>query len=248
MKKYIFYLLAGILFLFTACENEDISEFNSGDGLYFTNQVSTYNFMENYANQLIGQDTLKIAVSLTGNASPKDREFLVETVKDSLYTAEEGMFTLLPGTIKANEFQGTVPVIIHYSSKLDDSVYVARIKIKGNTYFPDQNLFDQAYSIRFSNKLTAPENWSVLKSRFGDYSDSWYTFILRTTELPYIPYWTSPTSTQNPDPERYWMRYNDLAPYVSQVKVALTDYNNAHPDKPMLHEDGEMKGKPVVMP
>ena len=44
------------------------------------------------------------------------------------------------------------------------------------------------------------------------------------------------------------MTYNDLAPYVSQVKVALTDYNNAHPDKPMLHEDGEMKGKPVVMP
>lgn len=237
-----------ILFLFTSCEKEDIETFQAGSGLYFTNQFSSYNFMENYENKLLGSDTLNIAVSVTGNASSLKREFLLEVVKDSLYTAEEEMFTLLPGTIEANEFNGIVPVIIHYSTKLDDSVYVARIKIKGNDNFPELNQFDQVYSINFSNKITIPENWSVLKSRFGNYSNSWYSYILSVTKLAYIPYWTSPTNAKNPDPKKYWMTFSNLSPYISQVKVALTDYNNAHPDKPMLHEDGEFKGKPVVMP
>lgn len=248
MKKNIYGLLAGAVFLLAGCEKEEIGEFRSGDGLYFTNAISTYNFTENYDHQLLGRDTLNILVSVTGNASETDREFLVEPVKDSLYTAEDGMYELLPGVVKAHEFQGTVPVIIYYSKKLDDSVYVARIKLKGNEYFPDENLFDKNYSVQFSNKISMPENWSRLKSRFGDYSNSWYAFILRTTGLAYIPYWSSPTSTNNPDPKRYWMNYNDLAPYVSQVKVAWTDYNNAHPNDPMLHEDGEKKGKPVIMP
>lgn len=246
-KRYILGIIAALLCY--SCSKSEIETYHSEDGVYFPNSFSAYSFLEHYENKLLGRDTLYIPVEVTGNATDYDREVTAEIVRDSLYTSNDTMFMLLKGIVKANEYKGELPIVIFYDPAMDDSTFVARIRLSGNSHFPDQALNYKTYSVNFTNMVNMPENWSKVRSRFGTkYSNSWYSFILSVMEMSYIPYWSysGAADSKNPDPEKYWMTYNQLSAYVSKVKVALQDYNNS-PQGPLLHEDGEYKGQPVTM-
>ncbi|OKZ39650.1 MAG: hypothetical protein BHV82_14405 [Odoribacter sp. 43_10] len=108
----------------------------------------------------------------------------------------------------------------------------------------------RVFSLYITNKIGRPANWSQLNNYFGEYSDSWYRFILDATGLPSLPYWSPRGSADpnNPDPERWTMTGTEVKAYAALVKEKLTEYNNEHPGNPLKHEDGEYKGQPVTMP
>jgi len=252
MKKNI--ILSGllaVLLVLVSCSKEEIMLYEEATGVYFNNSSTTYNFIEHAGNIDIGNDTINIPILLTGTAVGYDRPVKMEVaVDDTLLTAEKGMYEILGGGIPANEYAGQIKVQVNYSKALDDSIYVARFRIVPNEHFAVTDLNRITYSLNITNKFTQPANWGRLSSAFGNYSNSWYAFILKVTGLSSIPYWSYRGSEDpsNPDPERWTMTYNERQAYAAKVKVELTKYNNTHPGNPLLHEDGKYKGKQVVMP
>lgn len=250
-KKYTVLGICACLFFLAACQKDEIMLYEEAPGIYFNSSNTTYNFIENVANIEWGADTVNIPVLITGTAVDYDRPVNMEVaLGDTLITAESHMYKILGGSIPANEYSGQVQVQVNYSEALDDSIYVVRFRINTNEYFPVVDLNQLTYSLSITNKFTQPANWSRLRSSFGNYSNSWYTFILQATGLSSLPYWSTNGSADanNPDPERWTMTYVEMRAYAALVKVALTDYNNSHPGEPLRHEDGDYKGQAVTMP
>lgn len=236
-----------------SCEQEKIEIYKQEAGVFFSGFQTIYSFVENINKIEQGYDIVKIPVLITGKAVDKDRVFgVVFDKQDTLHTAEDGMITLEGGIVTAGSYGGYIAVKINYSNKLDDSIYVARIGIKGSEDFTVIDLNGGNYSIQFGNIFTRPENWNKLQVYFGPYSNSWYKFILQTTELPSLPYKYSygkdePSITPE-EAERWPMNMHEVKSYAMLVKTALADYNNDHPNNPLKHEDGDKIGQPVVMP
>ena len=180
----------------------------------------------------------------------KERVIKVRLSPEDTITAEESMYELLSGSVSAGSYQGQLQVKINYSPLLDDSVYVTRLRVVATEDFPVTDLNGRVFSLYITNKIGRPANWSQLNNYFGEYSDSWYRFILDATGLPSLPYWSPRGSADpnNPDPERWTMTGTEVKAYAALVKEKLTEYNNEHPGNPLKHEDGEYKGQPVTMP
>ena len=252
MKNNILIGCLGVMaFLFSSCEKEGITMYEESPTVYFGEASRTYTFVENMDRITIGYDTVKIPLQISGSAINRNREVVMEVASnDTLHTATADMFSIGKGSIPANEYKGYIPIRVNYSTVLDDSVYQIRLKLVMNTDFPGVDLLDGTFTLALTNKITEPSNWSRIKNYFGPYSNSWYRFILETTGLTSIPYWSTNGSIDknNPDPEKWTMTLYEVKAYAAMVKVALDDYNRKHPQDPLKHEDGPEKGKPVTMP
>lgn len=246
-------LVFTLLWISSSCDKAGTTLYEQSPTIYFGENSRSYTFVENIDRLEIGFDTLKIPVQISGIAMDYDRKVKAEVVKsDTLNTAEEKMYEVLDGYVEKNLYKGYVPVRINYVSELDDSVYVIRLRLVSNEDFTGVDLSGFTISISITNKLTQPSNWNRLKSFFGPYSESWYRFILKETELSSIPYWSPKGSADpnNPDPEKWTMTRDEASAYAAKVKIALNNYNNdpKNPDRPLKHQDGPEKGKPVTMP
>ena len=238
------------LLLFSSCKKEEIMSYEQSPSIYFGEDSRLYTFTENISRIEIGYDTVKIPVQISGLATGYDRKVRMEAAtSDTLNTAATNMYSIGEGYISKGMFKGYVPVRINYTKDLDDSVYVIRVRLAGNTDFPGVDLSGRTISISITNKMTQPSNWSRIQTKFGPYSESWYRFILLKTGLPSIPYWSPNGSADknNPDPEKWTMNSMELSAYAALVKDELQRYNNS-PAGPLMHEDGPQKGKPVTMP
>ncbi len=252
MKKKI--LIACILIasiLLGACNKEGVIMYEENPTVYFGEKFRSYTFVENIEKIEIGYDTVKIPLQISGSAVDYDREVLAEVAQgDTLHTATSDMFNIIKGYIPANEYKGYIPIRVNYSTALDDSVYVIRIRLAPNKDFPGVDLAGITFPLSLTNKITQPSNWSRLKPYFGPYSDSWYRYILKVTGLTSIPYWSTngKADRYNPDPDKWTMSVYEVKAYAAMVKDELDKYNQKHLNNPLIHEDGPEKGKPVVMP
>lgn len=251
MKKIVIISLAVLSFLFTSCEKEGVTMYVQDPTVYFSEDSIVYTFVENMDRIDIGFDTLNIPVLISGMAVDYDRKVNIEIIaNDVRHTATAEMFTIGEGLVKSNEYRGYIPLQINYVPELDDSIYIARLKLVPNSDFQGVDLDQNTFTLRLTNKLTEPTNWTRLERYFGPYSNSWYRFILETTGLSSLPYWTTngALDSSNPDPERWTMTLYEVKAYAAQVQIALQDYNRKHPQDHLKHEDGPEKGKEVVMP
>ena len=252
MKFSIFIgCLAVVAVLVASCEHEGVTMYEESPTVYFGESYRSYTFVENMDRIKIGFDTIKLPLQISGSAVNRVREVVMEALwDDTLHTAGADMFSIAKGSIEANEYKGYIPLRVNYSPALDDSVYQIRLHLVPNKDFPGVDLSDYSFTVSLTNKLTEPSNWSRLRSYFGPYSNSWYRFILETTGLTSIPYWSTNGSLDknNPDPEKWTMTLYEVKAYAAMVKVALDDYNRKHPQDPLKHEDGDEKGTPVTMP
>lgn len=238
-------------FLFCSCEKEGVTMYEESPTVYFNEFSRTYTFVENMDHIEIGFDTVKLPLQISGSAINRTREVIMEVVKDdTLHTAADNMYSIGKGSIEPNQYKGYIPIRVNYSPALDDSIYNIRLRLVANQDFPGVDLANRIFTVSLTNKITEPSNWSKLKSYFGPYSNSWYRFILETTGLNSLPYWTTNGSLDknNPDPEKWTMTLYEVKAYAAMVKVTLEDYNRKHPLDKLKHEDGPEKGKEVVMP
>lgn len=252
MKKNILIgTLCTLSLLFGSCEKEGVIMYEESPTVYFGEAARTYTFVENMEHIAIGYDTVKIPLQISGSATDRNREVVMEVVPDdTLHTATADMFSIGTGSIPANGYKGYIPVRVNYSSALDDSIYHIRLKLVANADFQGVDLLNRTFTLSLTNKITQPSNWGRLKTYFGPYSDSWYRFILETTGLTSLPYWSTNGSSDrnNPDPEKWTMSMYEVKAYAALVKETLEDYNRKHPQVPLTHLDGPEKGKPVSMP
>ena len=252
MKNIISILgLAVLGFLVHSCEEDEIEQYQESPTVYFSEYSRTYTFAENLDKLNAGFDTIRLPLQISGSATDYDREVAMEVVSDdSLHTAEENMFNIGKGSIPANMFKGHIPLRVNYTPALDDSIYYIRVRLVPTTDFPAVDLEEHKFTISLTNKMTEPSNWHRIRRYFGPYSNSWYRFILETTGLTSIPYWSYNGSAdpRNPDPDRWTMSLYELKAYVNLVKEKLDMYNRKHPHDHLKHLDGPEEGKEVVMP
>lgn len=247
MRKYSYLIL--LFFIISSCKKEEILRYKQDAAIFFLRNETKYSFIE-FPNKIDeGYDYLDIPVQISGNITDYDRSFdVVFAEEDTLHTIEEGMLEIVECIVPSGEFQGRMTVKINYSKKLDDSIYVARIKIVPNNLFPVANLNVKNYSVSFGNIITEPENWSYLNFYFGKYSKSWYKFILKAAEVNSLPYkYALGVNASEPDAERWPLTLYEIIAYASKVRAAFNKYNDANAPNYMIHEDGEYKDQLVQM-
>lgn len=248
ISRFIF-AFAGI-FLWIACAKDEVDLYEEAPGIYFNGSSTTYNFAENPDVAEIGYDTVNIPLLITGTAVDYDRNVEVKIAVEDTVTASDDMYEILSGVVLAGSYSGQVKVKINYVPLMDDSVYVTKFKLEPTKDFPVIDLNQVTFHLYMTNRLSRPANWGRLSTFFGNYSDSWYRFILEATNRSSLPYWSyyGSEDASNPDPERWTMTYNEISAWANLVREALTEYNNQHPGNPLKHEDGEYAGQNVVMP
>lgn len=248
-----------VLFIVTfvfGCGKDDIMMYEQNPGVYFnydqnSRPESKYSFFENPDKVIVGYDSIYVPLKINGLAVDYDRYvdvMVVDTSKKN--TALPKMYSFGRGIIKANMYVGTFPIRINYTEELDESTRTVVLRIIPNSDFQVTDLRAVNALITFGNVAMQPENWNKLKTYFGDYSNSWYSFILRSTGRKSLPYKYYGGASQAPTPEealKWPMTAAEVSAIAFQVKEILTEYNNTHPGEPLTHEDGEFKGQPVKM-
>lgn len=233
-----------------SCKKDKIDIYEQDASVYFNGAQPVYSFFENPDKVEVGFDTVYAPIKISGSAVDYDRYVNVEVVDTAKrHTALPKMYALERGVVKANEYVGSVPVRINYTKELDDSSRVLVLRISSNEDFR-LNDFSQLSHISFGNVAMRPENWTMLSRVFGNYSNSWYAFILKTLDMNSIPCKYSAGEFQSgitkEEAERWPMTYAEMAALGYVVKLALIEYNNTH-DEPMQHEDGQYKDTDVSM-
>ena len=142
----------------------------------------------------------------------------------------------------AGKFEGSVAVELHRTKDMSDSTFIVHVKLVPNEDFPLAGFDRRYFTLSVTDQLTEPSNWKDLSWYFGNFSVSWYRFILGVLDLPLIPFYI-----EVPDGMVEWT-YTELDAAVAQVRVALYKYNREHPGEPLRHEDGKYEGDEVVMP
>ncbi len=248
-----FSIVAAVVLILFGCDKREIMLFDDTSTIYFDGIQTVYTFVENQDKVLQGYDYVDIKMSISGSLSDVDRPFMVDFVPDdTLHTMEVGMIEFVEGVVPANSINGNLKVKINYSALLDDSIYTARVKILPNEHFPEINLNFGHYTIKFGNMFTQPENWSNIDNYFGDYSNSWYKFMLDNTGLSSFPYkyfrGAKHPGISAEEAARWPMSAEECRAYAAQVRDSLEAYNNRNPLNPLTHLDGESKDLEVTMP
>lgn len=254
MKKTINILavLCMVCLAGTSCRKTEPQLFADRTGVYF--QLATYEFsFSEYPGET--EFRISIPIKVMGRLSGEERHvkaelYTYEKVEDEetnqkrANTADPSTYEILEGVIPGDSVGGAFYVNLKYSPELEEDTRQFHINIVPNDDFPEALYNSTPLKIVFSAKEMRPANWIYLQSFFGTYSTSWWKFIKETTGRTSFPYW----GYNNPDPELWWMEYDEVAQWATIVKRALRDYNQRHPDAPLTHDDGEQQGEEVVMP
>ena len=236
-------LLLGLSFLFVSCQKEEIMMYQQEAGLSFWGMASgEFSFFDSPGTTSY---TYEIRVSTSGDSVNYDRHFtaaIVENDTNYVTTARPDQYKLLEGTIPAGKFEGILPVEIIYTPDMDDSSFVACLKLLPGKDFPLGGFDERYFELTMTNKLIKPSNWGNLTFYLGSaFSSSWYNFILDVIGMRYIAH----PSAKGGDTA--W-EYNEMLAYVGKIKSELLKYNLAHPDDPLRHDDGDNAGELVEMP
>lgn len=240
MKRRLYTgFLIMILFVLSACDKEEIMNYEENPGVYFDNAFWTESMLKD-----VVRDTIMLPVSITGTVRDYDRKVKVEAVLDTNTTATPDLYEFLEGTVKAGAWVGSVPVILKNAPILADTVLKVRVKIAPSEDFTEIRLGIYQCDVAFTTKVIQPANWRWLRYYFGTpFSTCWWNFIVKHTGQTSFPYYPGQ------DPEIWWMSVGEVQAYAHIVKRALYEYNSDPKNEgPLTHDDGPYAGTPVTMP
>lgn len=185
MKTYIYIILSLLCILSSACKKDELLAFDEKPKVYIykSNVIQlvpirdslTFSFAINPASLM--SQTIFIPVRIIGNATNSDRKVNYEIMPSS--TANTENYELLPAIIKANSFEGTLPILIKRTAALKTKEGKLWVRIIASEDF-DPGVADQlSYLVKINDFLSKPASWSNFY--FGKYSNVKYDFIIKTT-------------------------------------------------------------------
>lgn len=260
MIKLKYFIVALVVMTMASCK-EDSFLFNDGATLQFgpplsaiyqpganaAGSVSAYTFFYKSANTT--QDTVYFDIYAIGGVSSKDRSFKLEQVQ------VEGVANAVAGThfisfdnpavsknlvIKAGQVHSRIPVILLRHPSLKTSDAVLRFTIIENENFKKGEANYLWRRIDFTDRINKPAAWSgsYQTTYYGKYSTVKHKFMMDATgELWDQAFMSELQDPLLPDPSR-------IMYYMSVIKAALINYNNAHPGDALRDEIGDL----VVFP
>lgn len=186
MKKGIIYIiLLAFILPFVGCKKAVPTLFAESDGIYFnTGDSLTYTFAK-FPNRLT--DTLKIPVSVLGNAVNTDREIIVEKGTAPDANAIEGVhYKLLPPyKMPAGKFSTVIPVVIYRTGDLDSITATFILQLKANDKFQAGITSKTSLKVKVGYLQKPPTwgefgglQWAGYSANFGTWTKTKYKVIL----------------------------------------------------------------------
>jgi Domain of unknown function (DUF4843) len=249
MKKGIVYiiLIAAIL-PFAACKEDVPTLFSSPDGIYFsaTSDSLFYSFAK-YPSRIA--DTLKIPITVLGNAVNTDRQINVEKVSEEGINATEGVhYKLLPPyTMPAGQISTTIPVAIYKTGDMDSILFNFKLKLTENENFVSGISAKAFLKIKLSYLQKPPtwgefggSQWAGYSTNFGTWTKTKYKVVLQAlydpvsdttvSEFPYLRFGPPAISIQYLQLVKNYIRTNYPGNYSTPLGVGPTlrdpDANN----------------------
>jgi len=185
MKIYTYLVIGLLCTLSFACRKDELLSFNQKPKVYIYKRTlapvspvkdsATYSFAIKPAS--VNTDTVFIPIRIMGDAAGHDRKVNYEAM--GISTADPESYQLLPAIIKANKFDGTLPVLIKKTPSLKNKEGKLWVTISASDDF-DPGVSDQlSYLIKINDFLSRPPSWSDYY--FGKYSNVKYGFMIQIT-------------------------------------------------------------------
>ena len=257
MKTFKIIYLFIVSCLFIACKQDQYYLFNDVGRLQFGPEpsriyTSSYNLADTlkrytfvYAEEGTLQDTVFFDLYAIGGTSNVDRPFkLVQeevpgvenAVAGKHYKAFDHSELSSDYIIKSNTVHKIVPIVLLRDPSLKQSNVILKLKVVPNDHFKEGEVSNLWRKVEFTDKLSQPTRWDANTTRYylGKYSQVKHKFLIDSSGEK----WDNDFVTY------LYSNFAILTYWVSKSKLALTQYNAAHPGNPLRDEDGEL----VVFP
>lgn len=208
-----------------------------------------------------------IPVMLVGPTEDRDRIIPVEVLKDeTTATAEE--YQIVSAIMKAKEYQGKIRVKLVNVPRLKEEDLRIRLRLGSNDFFSGsvKNYGDAI--VYFGTKVPAPTFTEhiytynrLIKGDENSYSSSldYYSpeaMLVIVRALKWTDWDSKEVHGNDYNGDKYGKyKYLPRYGYVSQNNRALAivkileeyiqKYNREHPDAPLVHDDGKLKGQKI---
>jgi len=185
MKKGIFYIILFAVIL-QGCKEDVPTLFAEPDGIYFSAPADslTYTFAK-YPNRL--SDTLKIPVTVLGNAAGTDRTISIEKVSGDDINGTEGVHykLLQPYKLPAGKVSTTLPVVIYRTGDMDSLSINFKFQLKANENFVSGISAKTSLKIKVGFLQKPPTwgefggiQWAGYSANFGTLTRTKYKVVL----------------------------------------------------------------------
>ncbi len=215
--------------------------------IYFSSAIyldSLKRFTFYYEANDIKQDTVFFDLYTIGRVSNTDRTVKIEqeqipneenAIPNVHYKAFDDNSLSSLYTIKAGSVHLRIPVILLRDPSLKTKTVQLQLKVVENNHFKlgEKSLIWR--KITYTDRLIQPSNWDGWKgwiriNFIGQYSVTKHAFMIHSTQQKW-----------DDDFFAYLERnYAVLTHWVSTLRVALIEYNNAHPGAPLTDEFGRL--------
>ncbi|WP_418992498.1 DUF4843 domain-containing protein [Alistipes sp.] len=210
---------------------------------------------------------VEIPVDVLGPASPEERP-VSYSIDPEKSTAPKGSYEILSATVPAGELTGFIRLKLPNLAELQDKTYQIVLLLEANEAFKlgPKNYLKAMFSwndmlpkptitslIRSYNMLVAGEP-SFISTSLNSYSSSAHKAIVAALgwdDWDDANVHGGLSNNASVGYYKYLPRYNviyngDLyKAYAAAFGDYLEEYNAAHPDAPLLHDGGNLAGKPV---
>lgn len=237
MRKFYIAVLF-IVGLLMGCQESETFQYENRPMINFVTLSDNYSFI---TESNLTEKSLFIDLYISGFASLKsDRMVKVEVVADSTTATA---YEIKPIVIQKGAYSGKIEVVVQNTTELKTNEVTLYLRLVDSDDFLRGNKETDHFKLSWSNRLTPPANWNSLKSYFGDYSTSYYQFIIDKTGRTEFPY-------KHPDQTLTPMSLNEVKSWAVVIRDEVDKYNALpeNKDKPLTHDDGNSKGQPVVVP
>lgn len=177
-----------------SCEQSEVMDYELADKVYFNetevvSSIETAVFERNYSfalqNSALMEDTFKIAVQLMGNLTDYDRSFKATAIADSSTAIAGTHYKLLDGVMKANEYEGYLPVVLYRTTDTQEEAVNLQVMLTdaGDLGAGIQSAIK--FNLTWGDILLRPQHWPDYY--FGEYSINKYRFaidVLGLTDWP----------------------------------------------------------------
>ena len=228
--------------LLASCQKDGLVGYSGGNSVGFWVHSINHSLYGKTVSEL-ARDTVVLDLAISGEPTSYDRQvdgtFIPDkdgiAQEDRKNTAVEGKdYKILGGIVKANQEYGTFKVEIINSDKLKDEELKLNLCIKENEHFETGLGENRSIVITFSQKIMKPKTWNAMRFFFcSTYSTQVYKVFMEATGLKEFYYYEG-IVTQD---EGYVMGRN----FGNIVRA----YEKEH-GTPMLHDDGDAAGTPII--
>lgn len=236
-------LISMLIGTFQSCKEEEVPYFSGENSANFWQHLSNFSFL-GATTQEKSQDTVILNIALVGQMVDRDRIVDVVAVEDDsntpidekLTTASPSDYKILGGKIAANQQHGQVKVVVKNPESLaeSNSDLKLRLEIVPNQDFGSGLSENSALNLRWSREILPPTTWNAMRFFFcATYSTRVYKIFMEVTGLREFNYYAGEITRE--EALVLGKKFGDKIRELSALQGS-----------PLLHDDGQNKGLPIV--